>query len=180
MDDMEAKRFVVEIRTQCQMALGAKSAVDYWLGRGDDVHELFRNLQSLLCHAASISKILWSGDRIGKRRSEELRTFLVVDDDYPVLASREVRNHFEHFDERLDEALSRTEGTQFVDLNIMSPGVISGIQEKVWRNLDPANWLVTFWDDSIDLMTLLVEIQTLMQAVNRGLAELYKRELGRR
>jgi hypothetical protein len=96
---------------------------------------LFRNLHSMLTHAGNISKMFWpivtkdvpkKNDKRLKReqaiqRGEFLRSLYSIDDSNP-LAKRELRDHLEHFDERLDafvvEREASTTGQSYADLMV--------------------------------------------------------------
>lgn len=68
---------------------------------------VWMNLQNFLNACGNVSKLLWSKNLA---RSKFLRDTLRIPDDSP-LRVRELRNFFEHFDERLDEALNRKSNT---------------------------------------------------------------------
>ena len=63
--------------------------------------QLWLSVQSILVGAANISKLLWGSKKKRARERAELRAALEVHDDSP-LNSAELRNHLEHFDERLE------------------------------------------------------------------------------
>ena len=68
------------------------------LSEGKEVHlRVWSAIQSLLVAVANISKILWSGSA---KRGKDLRTILEISDGSE-LHQRALRNHFEHYDERL-------------------------------------------------------------------------------
>lgn len=67
-------------------------------------HTIIDGVQTLATHAAAISRYFWPSrsQPPHRRRGERLRTGLGVSEESP-LKSRELRNHLEHFDERLDD-----------------------------------------------------------------------------
>jgi hypothetical protein len=67
-----------------------------------DVSEIWYALQGLLIAAANIQKLAWGqGGKKGPQRAD-LRTSLAITDN-SALHNPDLRNDFEHFDERLDE-----------------------------------------------------------------------------
>ncbi|QDK02247.1 hypothetical protein SEA_SAMBA_33 [Gordonia phage Samba] len=86
-------------------------ALDQLTGRANedgelDVDWLFFLAQSMVNCAALVSKLLWTSEKntFALERSKHLRDVLAVSDD-SILKSRAVRNHVEHFDDRLDKAV---------------------------------------------------------------------------
>lgn len=84
--------------------------------------EIFRNLHSLLAHAAMISKLFWPGrahssaaQKRADARGAMLRDLLDLDDGH-VLRNRGLRDHLEHYDERLDDwAYESASGSFYMD-----------------------------------------------------------------
>jgi len=101
-----------------------------------------------------------------KARGCILRKSLSVSDN-SILKPRNFRNHFEHFDERLEDWASLPRRV-FIDRNI-GPGESSGIQvqaltpESYLRNFDNSNLAVTFQGDSYTLKPIVVELKRLQQ-----------------
>jgi len=90
-----------QIKLQCQAVLVGSNDFDSAMATGDHTHAWIA-IQNILGAAANISKALWGA---GGRHSEErepLRASLQVDDTSP-LRDVATRNHFEHYDERLDK-----------------------------------------------------------------------------
>lgn len=63
--------------------------------------ETWCSIQTILVAAGNVSKILWPNEKY-KVRGEKLRQLLNVEKDNP-LSNRKFRNHFEHYDERIEE-----------------------------------------------------------------------------
>ncbi len=78
---------------------------------------LFEQLQNILHQAGCISRYLFPGGRAPKSlhvaRSARLRRAFAVADNNP-LAERDLRNAIEHFDERLDEYLTKHHVGEFL------------------------------------------------------------------
>jgi hypothetical protein len=121
LDNFQERAYVAEIRRQCAHALNALIHVDEAMKAKQEIArsetpniaaangwhmEVFRNLHSFLTHASNVSRLLFPPRRDGNKRAEHLRSLLGVDDTNP-LKSRTLRDHLDHYDERLDEWRSK-------------------------------------------------------------------------
>jgi hypothetical protein len=161
--------FISEIASQCRFALESMQRLRETL-EGHEVHGAFLSVQGFLIAAGNISKLLWPTNPRIPQRGEILREALGVRDDSAV-GPRRFRNHFEHFDERLEEWAMTSAGGNLVDMNIMPPGTISGIDPKDFlRNLDQQTLILTFRGDSYDLQAVEAEINEINNATLKCLA----------
>ncbi|MFA4743669.1 hypothetical protein, partial [Vibrio vulnificus] len=98
--------------------------------------ELFQELQNIVQQAASISKYFWSirkGTKgVHKKRSRKLRQSLRISED-SALKSRELRDHLEHFDEKLDCYLTQNHVGQFIPLDIAAEPPKSDVPLHIFR-----------------------------------------------
>jgi hypothetical protein len=85
-------------------------------GGGDRISPIFRALNQILSDVGRLSLIFWPVDRKAADRGRYLRDLIGLDEDNP-LRSRELRNHLEHLDERID-AWSRGNNHALLDHNI--------------------------------------------------------------
>jgi hypothetical protein len=153
MEPFVTKVFLSEIVTQCDFALRAMDLLRRSLA-AKDTRGVFWSAQALLGATGNVSKLLWPSATKYSGRGNELREALGVSDDSPV-APRTFRNHFEHFDERLDQWAAKSKRHNFVDSNIAGLGAIGGIDpEDFLRNLDPTTLNLSFRGDSYDLRTV--------------------------
>ena len=112
-----------------------------------DLDRLWYSVQAFLAAAGNVSKLLWGSNRSSAERRIELRASLSVSDDSP-LRPRIFRNHFEHFDERLEQWATSSKRHNFADSNVGPPNMIVGIDpEDFLRNFDTENFAVTFRGD---------------------------------
>lgn len=116
--------------------------------------EVWCSIQSILVSAANISKILWSS----KNRScaERLRKMLKVEAD-SILSNRKFRNHFEHYDERVQEWFNRHSNGVYVDL-AMNPSLGEGSARNAHRGYNSFDNSLIFRGEKLDLNKLLAAL----------------------
>lgn len=180
--------FSTEIRSQCEMILAAADDLNDELSRGRDeireigvarhVSDIWRHLQTILVAASNLSKIFWGsqgapGNESESRREvrlrreaerEPLRRKFQVADDSP-LKDTDLRNDFEHFDERLEAWVAEHPGGNYVGRNIGSPTDIhieGEPEHQRFQHFDPATGIVTFWAHSVSLGHVLDEARRLL------------------
>lgn len=98
----------------------------------EEVIEIFLHLQHFLSHAAIVDKIL-SPSRSTER--EKILSRHVNYDGIDLKPFRKLRNHLEHFDERLDQWVSGFHGQTFFDMNVIT-GADGFPQKAFLRVLD--------------------------------------------
>jgi hypothetical protein len=147
--------------------------------------EVFRTIHSLLTHSSNVSRLLWPAPpRRGKKeadaafqtrcsrvprveRAARLRTVLSLPDDAHVLTSRQLRDHLEHFDERLDDWRATSQRRNIVHDMIGPRGMIVGIDETdTMRWFDPTEYVFRFRGDEFDLGALIKALGTLIADVD--------------
>ncbi len=162
--------FLIEIEKQCKFGIMASYDLENAL-KSHNMDRLWYSVQGILLAAGNISKLFWPGNSRSVNRGNELRTLLSVNDQ-SALAPRTFRNHFEHFDERLEQWASSSTRHNIVDSSVLPPGVIQGIDAGDFlRNLDPTTWSVTFRGDSYDLRPVVQEITRLWQRVTQEIVK---------
>ena len=171
MDTFIRERYLNEVATQCRYAIDAgttaaavtRNLLEAPKGGGDELAsgrraEIFRSIHSLLTHASNVSRLLWpapprqkqgegSAEYNARRsamlnRGSELRTVLQLAANGHVLHKRTLRDHLDHFDERLD-AWAANGRHQFANDNIGPVGAIKGFDPvNNFRWFDPVG---QFW-----------------------------------
>lgn len=112
-----------------------------------NLRRVFAALQAFLTAAANISKLLWPEPRDARnfpdRRPQLWQSFNIS---LPSpLESRDLRNHFEHFDQRLDEFFHANPGGSMFDMNLLSVDVMASVPPgAMYRNFDPDTMCVWF------------------------------------
>lgn len=100
--------YLVQVLEDCRMCLASVSAFNAALNdpRND---EPFTHAMSFIHKAAAVSRIFWPPKSFSKEssaraksRGENLKKALQINDTHPI-KSRDLRDHLEHFDERLDD-----------------------------------------------------------------------------
>ena len=118
---------------------------------------LFYQIHQFLIHCADLHKVLFpninkkdlnSIKQIKKDREDSLKK---VFNNYPEMDFsyfREARNHFEHFDERIDNWILKSNRHNFVDMNISNKDIKKDIKETdrkdYFRNIDIRNDFFSF------------------------------------
>ena len=164
--------FQGEVGRQCKFALIAVNDMEaaFKSGKSDSIDRFWYSVQAFLVCCGDISKLLWPNEKYDAR-GIGLRKSLGVDDDSP-LRPRDFRNHFEHFDERLEDWITSSERHNIVDSSIFPKGLFVGIDEKDYlRNYHNDTGTVSFRGDEYHLVPLVKAIQDLLaktgQADNR-------------
>jgi hypothetical protein len=125
-----------EIQRNCDFALLAHRDMIRCIEsmKLDDKEVLDRFWLSVESAVANISKILWPSPQCGievSSRREALRTLLSVDDSSPI-KEKEFRNHFEHYDSRIENWAKHYESKTIYDSNIGSiDSVILGVSNII-------------------------------------------------
>jgi len=150
--------FVSEIVTQYMFAEKAASRLEDF----SDHIEVWSSIQSILIAVANISKILWPAQGKYLARGKQLRTLLGIDDDN-ILSDRKFRNHFEHYDERIEDWFENNKSSVYLDFRIdpFKPTILS-LQQFSHRSYNSATRTLFFRNESIDLsaiFTALTEIR---------------------
>jgi len=160
METMVLRIFQREVERQCKFATIAAQDLNQALQAGD-MDRVWYSIQAFLVAAGNVSKLLWPSKPLLPERGAELRASLSVGDDSP-LEPRAFRNHFEHFDERLEQWATSSERRNFADSNVGPPGMIVGLEPGDFlRNFDTTNFAVTFRGDTYHLQPVINAIRDL-------------------
>src|ERR1700731_1502834 len=135
MDLMLLRLHQQQIQRQCQAAIMAGQQADQGLrDRNNDM--FWAGIQNLLNAAANISKACWGqgGKLTGARKP--LRDSLGIDDSNPI-ANTDLRNHLEHYDERLDKWFETSTSHNSIEV-IGPPNTVVGVADAdIFRWFDP-------------------------------------------
>jgi len=159
MDPRLLRAFQSQIEEQCRFGLiafdDAKTmppGTQFWYG-----------MQNLLVAAGNLSKAFWGqGGRLAKNR-EPLRASLQVEDSSP-LRETTMRNHWEHFDERLDVWDATSTMHNYLDHNVgpmhLYAQEMGGMPDEidVFRHFDDTTGVLQFWGDQFALIPIVDEM----------------------
>ena len=166
MDQFLLRIFQHEVERQCTFALIAFDDLESALGQSD-MDRLWYSAQAFLAAVGNISKLLWPPQSRLPKRGSQLRTSLSISDS-SMLAPRTFRNHFEHFDERLEEWATSSQRRNFVDSNVGPPGMIAGVEEADYlRNFDTKRFAITFRGDTYLLHPIVDAVRQLRDRAAR-------------
>jgi hypothetical protein len=178
-DTMHLRIFQTQVRDQCRFVLLATERVNETLKRVGDAAArgdnravaaandvLWFELQNLLTAAANVSKVMWgSGGKLEEER-RPLRESLGVPDDSP-LKNTDLRNHFEHFDERIDRWWTESPNHAYIDRIIGPPNAISGTSVTdvdCFRQYNPATNQANFWGVDHDIQAIVSAAEALFES----------------
>lgn len=137
-------------------------------------------IQGILVFAGNVSKLLWGANANRRAARAELRRALEISDDSP-LEDRRLRNHFEHFDERL-EAWASEDHPRLSDGNIrhvpqfmLASRAPQSPSEWFWasqartslREFDHELWMVTFYREPFELRPIVAALDDLRPRAER-------------
>ena len=159
--------FIGEIVKQAKIAkraaerLQRASSPDHF-----DELEVWSSIQSILVAAGNVSKILWPSRKSSEARGVKLRTLLNIDD-RNLLFDRKFRNHFEHYDERIEDWFEKNGSAVYEDSSINPFRSIWGDNpSNLHRGYNPLTQTLTFRGESVDLATLLKVLEEVQYKSN--------------
>ncbi len=149
--------FISEIVLQSKIAELAAKRLSTIKDNFDHI-EVWSSIQSILVAAANVSKILWPQKKYAIR-GERLRELLKVDDNN-MLSDRSFRNHFEHYDERIEDWFKKQSSAVYCDLAVDPfKSILGNFPTNHHRAYDPLTQTLTFRDESFDLAAVLKELK---------------------
>ena len=122
--------------------------------------EVWCSIQSILVAAGNVSKILWPSQK-NKNRGERLRQMLKVNADNR-LSDRKFRNHFEHYDERIDDWFTNHPSAVYTDLS-MNPSLRGFMATGDHRGYNTFNNTLIFRGESLDLSEVLNALEEILE-----------------
>jgi len=176
--------FQREIKRQCIFAMIAYNTIKSSFSNLSDVNKsidemsyymdiFWYSIQNFLIAVADISKIFWPPTNIYEKRGEELRKIFDIKDDSP-FHSRDARNYFEHFDERIENWVMSSKSHVFADTNIGSlKGNIKMIgnlgPKDYMRHFDQTTWTIFFSGDEYKLDVVIKAVEDLYEKAQKNI-----------
>ena len=118
---------------------------------------VFFYAHAFVSHVANISKILWAGSSrasVSQRLREELQI-----SDSSVLRGRKLRNHLEHYEERLEVLAHVDDGVGFNDMVLAKP--VRGARVEAHRSYDPKTTTFFFRQEGHELSEVMSAVKEL-------------------
>ena len=138
--------YIGEIVLQVKIGLKAYERLKF----SEDTIDVWASIQSILISSANISRILWPNKEYIDR-GVRLRKMLNISDDN-ILRDRTFRNHFEHYDERIEKWFESGANGVFIDLAINSDLSFSAQNTK--RGYNTIDETVVFCGQKFNLIKL--------------------------
>ena len=157
----KAKIYLGEIHTQISFA--KKSYDAYLVAKNkDDIPDMFLHIHHFVIHATNIDKLIDVSPLTF--RGKILNGHLDMSG-IDLKLFRKLRNHLEHFDERLDKWVKEFDGFPFFDMNLVTGA--KGFPDRAFlRALDGNNF--RFHGESYNLAELYEQIKTIEGRIGEG------------
>ena len=152
MNGLQEMTFISEIRLQSKIAMLSAERLQT-ANENLNNDDVWGSIQSILVSTGNISKILWPTYKRHAERGKALRLILKVENNNP-LSERKFRNHFEHYDTRIEEWYDDNLGTAYIDL-VMNPTLIGTSIGKIDRGYNSFNNTLIFRGEILDLNEIL-------------------------
>ena len=143
--------------------------------------DFFQHALDLIHHAAAVSRIFWPPGGRNKqnakrahRRGQVLRDMLSLQSGHSV-QNRSLRDHFEHFDERLDDWAENSRNKNIIQRLFGPRAAIGGdsIQDSdIILHFDPATNVFGFRGEQYDIQNLATGIRDIYQKAKAKIEEM--------
>jgi hypothetical protein len=166
MNDKELTLYLSEIEEQCRFATIAWKEIET-----NNPDTQWYSIQALLVAVANVSRLLWPDESGNAERARELRKRLSIGDDHP-FKSGDMRNAFEHSDQRLDAWVASAERGFHVGAMYIEPGSGALDDSRFGRNFDRDTGVVTFNRQRYDIGLAASEAHLLRQKATKVMNEI--------
>ena len=162
-----------EIALQAQIAIRAFERLNAEENQFDQI-EIWGAIQSILVSSGNVSKILWPMKKFGER-GKLLRQYLNIPENH-ILAPRVFRNHFEHFDERVEERFNKIPYGIYEDraMNPSLPPVFDDREQMCQRGYNTFNHTLIFDGEILDIQALINALKDLINYLKVNKLTLFK------
>ena len=148
-----------EIVLQSQIAIRASERL-FETQKTFDKIEVWCSIQSILIASGNVSKLLWPPNKQYKLRGEKLRKILDIKENH-LLSNRTFRNHFEHFDERIEKIFENKPGSIYVDL-AMNPSLCNR-DPNCQRGYNSFNNTLIFKGEILDFNDIINSLEDILK-----------------
>ncbi|MGL3001669.1 hypothetical protein [Flavobacterium sp. RSSB_23] len=160
MNGLQDMVFLGEIVLQVKIARKANERLKATHNNLDNV-EVWCSIQSILVAAANVSKILLPPNKKYKSRGERLQKILEIEQGN-ILFDRKFRNHFEHYDERIEEYFNINQQVVYVDL-VMNPMFGGRMLSNTHRGYNSFDNTVVFRNETLALNEVLNALEEVFE-----------------
>jgi hypothetical protein len=183
-DDLARGAFLGEVESQCIFALNAWTHFAEALAAFEPVEhresqarfetacEAFRAIHSFLTHAGCVSRLLWPGpEKRAQSRAAVLRGLVGVSPaDAAVLGQRDLRNHLEHYAERLDRWAASAPSRSYIH-DVIAPYTPPAwaVERDIMRWYDPATQVYRFQGEIFDVAELHAALKRVLAGAREAL-----------
>ena len=159
------REFQRQVELQCEFMVLAEKEIDDSISNKETVRACY-GMQNLLNAAANVSKALWGSKGTLADERKALRDSIGVSDASP-LRDVNMRNNFEHIDERLDRWWGESTRHNHIDRNIGPKDFMERFDDiDIFRTYDPSTGEIVFWGESFNLKSLMAEVVLILPAVH--------------
>lgn len=126
----------------------------------EEISDLIIDLvQNILICSASISRYFWpvGRDKVTRKRGHRLREAFNIQESNP-LKDRETRNFIEHFDEKLDQRLTKTVAGTFMPIAVGSNLKKDQATHYFFRAFHIDDWTFEALDMKVEIIPIVNEI----------------------
>lgn len=172
MDNHLKSVYLRQIKEECEFCLAAVQQMNLIMEKQKD-GDFFREALDLVHHSAAVSRMLWppgcrdkAKKRRSQRRGEALRGELDIKNEHAI-RNRTLRDHFEHFDERLDDWAENSKNRDMIGKFFGPRDAIHGIDDKdIIHHYDPATKKYVFRGEEFDIQELVDGINDIYAKVS--------------
>jgi len=161
--------YIFSILYSSDRCLEAFKRYDRMKKDNDSASVLISTVQEAIAHAAALSRFFWPSEIGGKntnemgklkrKRAEKLREKFNLDDT-SVLKNRNLRNAWEHFDEKLDYYLLQNDAGYFFPTPLIDDHTLADDPVgKIFKLLDPVNECFVLLNEKYFYNSIREEVQ---------------------
>ncbi|APE14086.1 hypothetical protein BOH72_01450 [Mycobacterium sp. WY10] len=166
MDLMLLRLFQRQVADNCKVALHGVEVMNHGLTTSNQ-DAIWVGVPILLTGAANAAKALWGQKGKLAAEREALRLSLEVDDTSP-LKDVDMRNNFEHYDERLDRWWIERPKHIHVDRVVGPPNTVGGVDDKDrFRAYDTTTHDIIFWGERFNVQAIVTELSRIQPIAER-------------
>lgn len=173
MDEHLLRLYLGQVKAECEAAFNAIQGLNAALQSPEEASP-FPSAQALVHHAAAVSRMFWPPGSRNKQakeraalRGETLRNAICLTTPHPV-QSRTLRDHFEHFDERLDAWAEASKHRNIIKQLVGTRAAVGGdgVEDgDIIHHYDPATKVYAFRGEKFDVQDLATGLSDIYEKV---------------